>query len=230
MHVAIIPDGNRRWARSRGLRPTAGHEKGADTLEELLEPAIKLGVTWLTFWGLSATNLRKRNRTETALLEEIIRNRFLKAKDHPKVHEHQVKIRVLGEWRSHFSTETQAAIQNAMESTKHYTHLSLTILLAYDGAEDMVRATQNITKEIEGGKRLTITPALIKEHLATRDLPNVDLLIRTGGEPHLSAGFLMWETQDSQLAFPSCFWPDFSPDILRNIVSEFNSRERRLGA
>ena len=230
MHIAIIPDGNRRWAKKQGFLPAMGHEQGAAALEALFDPAIELGVTWLTCWGLSIANLTRRSRIELASLERIICTQFNRAKNHPRVLGEEVSIRVLGDWQSKLSPKTQSIIREVVESTKHHTRLFLTILLAYDGNSDMVRAVQAIANKAERGACKHVTPSLVKEHLITKDLPSVDLLIRTGGDPHLSTGFLMWETQDAQLAFPPCLWPEFTSEMFRNIISNFHSKTRRFGS
>lgn len=230
MHIAIIPDGNRRWASQKGLLSAAGHEQGAAALEALFDPAIELGVTWLTCWGLSIANLKKRNRFEIASIERIIRAQFRRAMIHPRVTGEEVAIRVLGDWHSELSKETREVIEEVVESTKHHAKLFFTVLLAYDGERDMVRAVQAIASEVEQGVRRKITASLIKEHLVTRELPSVDLLIRTGGDPHLSAGFMMWEMQNAQLVFPSCLWPEFTPAMFRETLLEFRSRTRRFGS
>ncbi len=228
MHVAIIPDGNRRWAKARGLLPHMGHEKGSETFINVMERAAELKIEWLTIWGASVANLEHRSKTEVEILKKIFARGFQRAYETKNAARKKgIRVCVVGEWKHYFDEATGHTIENLMRETETNQALNLTILIAYDGDKDMLHAINAITAAT---KRPTpITHAHVKKHLATRNLPDVDLLIRTGGEPHLSNGFMMWETRNAQLAFPSCWWPDFTADLFQETVEEYQTRGRRFG-
>jgi len=231
-HVALIPDGNRRWARKRGFQSWIGHRAGAKNVERILEKAfLEIKIPYFTFWGGSLDNLTKRKKIEVDFLTKLYTEYFKKASKDKRVHENKVRIRVLGRWREILPKETQKAIEKAMEVTKNYTKNFLTFLLAYNGTDEMISCIQkivNLAKE----KTITVTEKLIKEHLWTKDLPPVDLVIRTGCEkdPHMSAGFMMWDTAYSQFYFTETLFPAFSPEEFEQIIKDYSKRERRLGA
>ena len=230
-HVAIIPDGNRRWARKRGLLPWVGHLEGAKTLEKILEKALELKIPYFTFWGGSWDNLTKRSKTEVKFLFKVYADYFKKALKNKKIHQNKVKVNAIGRWKEILPKETQKAIEKTIEVTKNYKNYFLTFLLAYDGTDEMLNCIQKIT-EISQDKPIKITKELIKENLWTKDLPPVDLIIRTGceGDPHLSAGFMMWDTTYSQLYFTKTLFPAFTPKEFEKIIEDYSKRERRLGA
>ena len=232
-HVAIIPDGNRRWAMMRGLPVLAGHKEGGRALERLIKDVIglrELGIDCLTFWGASVANLTKRPVEETGFLNKMFADGFHAIANSQAIHQHQIRVRVLGFWTSLLSKEAQQSIEEVMEATAAYSRGMLNLLIAYDGTEEMLRAIQAIAEEAKKDTSLIVTGQMIKEQLLTKDLPPVDFLIRTGGEPHLSAGFMMWDVADAQLIFLKKLWPDFTPDDLRQAVMDFKGRKRRFGA
>ncbi|MBC8276576.1 MAG: di-trans,poly-cis-decaprenylcistransferase [Chloroflexi bacterium] len=228
-HVAIIPDGNRRWARKHNLPASLGHEKGADVLKDVLEEAFHLGITCLSFCGLSLANLQKRSKKEVQYLERIFEKNFKRLAEERTIHEEQVRIRVLGEWESLLGEGIRHSIRLAMKATEKYNRLSLNVFIAYDGTIEMLAAIERIVAKGREIPKLTITPELVKENLLTCDLPPVDLLIRTGGETHLSAGFMMWETTESQLYFSEKYWPEFTGEDFKEAIRVFQERDRRLG-
>lgn len=225
-HVAIIPDGNRRWARLHGLQAYQGHKKGMDeTLEQILREARKLKISYITAWAASRDNLLKRSATEVKFLFKLFEKKFIKYLTDKEIHENKVNIKVIGEWREFFPKSLQNAITNLEEATKDYKNLFLNILMAYDGKREMAAAFQ---KARESGKKVDETN--LKKYLWTKDLPPVDLVIRTGGNPHWSAGFLMWHTADSEFYFTQTLWPAFSVAEFRKAVREYETRPRNLGA
>lgn len=228
-HVAIIPDGNRRWARRKGLTTNDGHKKGVDILRGIARHAADRGVRYLSLWGLSLDNLRQRSIREVAGLLSIFRSEFRALVDDPGIHERRIRVNVLGKWRQRFPLPVRRAIEGAIAATRHYDDHVLTILLAYNGTDDMLAAIRGVARDILDRPRLHVTSALLKRHLLTRDLPHVDLLIRTAGEPHLSAGFMMWDVSDAQLYFTDLYWPDFSPGEFDRALAEYARRGRRLG-
>ena len=232
-HVAIIPDGNRRWAKMRGLSVLSGHKEGGRILETIIGNSTELrelGIDCLTFWGASAANLAKRSSEEVNFLDRLFAERFYALANSQIIHQNQIRIRVLGLWNSLLSEDTQRSIKKAMEATAMYDRGMLNLLIAYDGTEEMLAAIQSIADDAKKDASLLVTKLMIKERLLTKDLPSVDLVIRTGGEPHLSAGFMMWDTADVQLIFLEKFWPDFTFDDLKRAVADFHRRKRRFGA
>jgi len=229
--VAIIPDGNRRWARKRGLHPWLGHQAGTKALEKILEKSQELKIPYFTFWGGSWDNLTKRSKIEVNFLFKTYTERFKKIINDKRTHQNKVKINVLGRWQEILPKKNQEVIEKAIEATKNYNNYFLTILLAYDGRDEMIDCIQKITR-LANDKSIKITQKLIKENLWTKDLPPVDLIIRTGceGDPHLSAGFMMWDTIYSQLYFTKTLFPEFGPEEFEKIIEDYSKRERRLGA
>jgi undecaprenyl diphosphate synthase len=225
-HVAIIPDGNRRWAKVHGLSTYQGHQSGFSIMKDLVHHAADRGISHLSFWGLSVDNLLKRHPIEVTGLLKIFHHEFTRLKDDPEIHSRGIRIQALGEWRQRFPAPVRRAIHAAEEATKTYHNYFLNVFLAYTGLREMTQAVTQITKT--GATR--ITPKLIKQHLYTKDLPPVDLLIRTGGEPHNSAGFMMWDTADSQLYFTSLYWPDFTIDEFDRALVDYAERPRRFGS
>ena len=223
-HVAIIPDGNRRWAKEQSLRPTAGHEKGFEIFKDVAREARKLGIPYLTALGLSRDNTLKRSVRELKFLYTRFQENFEKLLQDKELHEDKVKVRVLGEWPRFFPSRLKTVIGKLEETTKNYSKFNLTFLLAYDGRREMAEAFRRAQEEAE------IKNSKLKKYLWTKDLPPVDLVIRTGGNPHWSAGFLMWHTADSEFYFTKTFWPAFSTEEFKAATEEYLRRPRNLGA
>ncbi|MFA6973403.1 MAG: polyprenyl diphosphate synthase [Parcubacteria group bacterium] len=226
-HVAIIPDGNRRWAKGKGLEPWDGHEEGAKNTEKLVRFALNQGIDCITFWGSSLDNLNKRSMSEKMALLGIYEKYFKKLIDGAEIHENETRISIIGRWEEQFPESLKKILQEGIERTKHYQKKMLNFMLAYEGDDDMLQAVQNIVNNCEKG--LKITSEVIKANLMTRDVPTVDYLIRTGGEPHNSAGFMMWETADAQLYFAEEMYPDFGPERFQEALDEYARRQRRFG-
>lgn len=227
VHVAIIPDGNRRWAKEKGLEPWEGHEAGAKNLEYIFQVAFDLGVKCLTFWGSSEDNLKKRPLAEKRALLGIYKRYFRKLIDSENIHKDKVRINVIGKWEEQFPEGLKKIIRECVEKTRHYKNRYLNFLLAYNGDDEMIEAMRKIAKKCKSGAE--VTARAIKENLMTRDLPPVDLLVRTGGEPHNSAGFMMWDTANAQLYFSETLWPDFDEKKMKGAVLDYGRRGRRYG-
>lgn len=229
-HVAIIPDGNRRWARKKGLHPWIGHQAGVKAFEKILDKALELKIPYFTFWGGSWDNLTKRSKIEINFLFKVYAEQFKRAARDKKIHQNGVKINVFGRWKEILPKSTQGAIERAIEVTKDYNNYFLTFLLAYDGTDEMIDCIQKITK-LTHKKPIEVTGKLIKENLWTKDLPPVDLVIRAGCEndPHISTGFMMWDTAYSQLYFTQTFFPAFTPEEFEKIIKDYVQRQRRFG-
>ncbi len=230
MHVALIPDGNRRWARKRGLLPWQGHIEGAKTLEKILKKAWELKIPYFTFWGMSADNVLKRPKKEVEVLFSIFKKQFKKLAKSKEIQKEGVKINVFGLWRKLFPENVKEAIKLAIEKTKKNQKFVLTFLLAYNGTDEMLEAIKKIVKKSKE-KEIEITEKLLLENLWTGSLPPVDLVIRTGceGDPHNSAGFMMWHTAYSQFYFTKTLFPDFLPEEFERAIKNFQKRERRFG-
>lgn len=226
-HVVIIPDGNRRWATERGLEPWEGHEAGALNTERLVREAHRLGVQEISFWGSSLENLTKRPVLESKALLRIYETYFKKLLTSEDIHKNQAKIRFIGHWEEQFPSSLKSVLYECLEATKNYNACFLNFFLAYSGDDEMRLAFQKVAEKLEPGE--VVTDALIKENLMTHDLPPVDLLIRTGGEPHLSAGFMMWDIANTQLCFSPKFYPDFDEKALQEALLDYSERGRRFG-
>lgn len=231
-HVAIIPDGNRRWAKKKGLAPWEGHEEGAKRIEELSRCAVQLGVKCLTFWGSSLDNMTKRPILEKKALLDIYARYFQKLMVDPAIFQDETRIGVFGRWSEQFPASLKKIIQEGIEKTKHHQKTFLNFLLAYNGDDDVLEGVRRLLKKENRPELLKNFSAqdLVQE-LITADLPKVDLVIRAGVEndPHNSGGFLMWQTRDSQLYFSEKYFPDFDEKELEKALLDFSFRERRLG-
>lgn len=229
-HVAIIPDGNRRWAVQHSLAPEAGHDAGRKALEALMDTAGELGITHLTVWGASVDNLTRRSTAEVAYLDSAFREIFQSLASHETIRQQGIRVSVIGEWRRYLSRAAVRAAERCMTTTAQHSNRVLTILVAYDGVREMVEGIRVLVDRGRRDPEFTITPESILSALATGSLPPVDLLIRTGTDPHNSAGFMMWLTAYTQYVFSPLLWPDFTPLALTAAVREFTSRSRRFGA
>lgn len=226
-HIAIIPDGNRRWAKARGMEPWEGHEEGAKNIENLVRFALKKGIKCMTFWGSSPTNLTERPLMEKKALLDIYEKYFTRLMNSKEIFEHEARINIIGQWEEKFPESLKKILKEGIEKTKHFEKRILNFMLFYSGKEEMLQAIQDIHDKC--GKGMKITGEILKENLMTRDLPAVDLLIRTGGEPHLSVGFMMWDIADAQLYFSEKNFPDFKEKEFEEAVEEYQRRERRNG-
>lgn len=226
-HVALIPDGNRRWAASRGLDPWDGHEAGAKNTEKIIEKAREFGIRVFSFWGSSMENLMKRPFEEKRALLGIYETYFTRMIENESVHKDQVRIRVIGRWREQFPDTLKKILIRCEEETKRYDAYSLNFFLAYSGNDEMLEAIRIlIASGVSSGD---ISSETLKRALMTCDLPPVDYLIRTGGEPHLSVGFMMWDIADAQLFFSDKLYPNFDADAFAESIEEYTRRARRFG-
>ena len=226
-HIAIIPDGNRRWATARGEDPWVGHDAGAARIEELAVAARDMGVRYVSFWGSSMENLTKRPLRERKALLDVYARYFDKLIHDPAIVRDRVRIHVIGYWRDALPATLVRTLEEGIAATAHHDAYHLIFFLNYSGDYEMVEAVRAM---IAGGVAVgDVSGATLKAHLLTADLPPVDFLIRTGGEPHLSAGFLMWDTANAQLHFDEALFPDFDTAHLRAAVDDYARRVRRLG-
>ncbi len=224
-HIAIIPDGNRRWAKKRSLKPWLGHRQAFDTIRPVCEELFAAGVKYLTLWAASPDNLTKRPVLEIKFLLKYIREGLMDKELLEFCQTNGVRVTVVGAWKKLIADkDVHAAIESIQSKTAGYSSATLTILLAYDGRSEMLDAIKHL-QSAHG-----VTEKTVHNSLWTADLPPVDLVIRTGGEPHWSAGFMMWLTADSQFYFTETLWPDFNAKEAGLALKDYARRQRRLGA
>lgn len=224
-HVAFIPDGNRRWAKKHLFESWKGHEKGVARFEELMRFVFESGVTYVTFWAASEDNLQKRSPDEISFLVKLLIAELRRLHDSPETVEKQIRVRIIGRGVEMVQGAELAAAVNAVErKTAGFQQKMLTILFGYDGRTDMIHAIQELRDTTYEIRFESVAKALL-----TKELPEVDMVVRTGGEPHNSAGFLMWQTANSQLYFTDTLWPDFEIAELKKALDECAARERRVG-
>ena len=229
-HVVFIPDGNRRWARREGLPVLEGHRQGMARGRELLRRAVEFGIPYASFWGMSIDNFTKRSQIEVAGLVAVFQKLFEDFLDDEDLVKKQVRVRVLGQWAEKFPPGATEVIRALEEKTKHHTAFNFTLLLAYNGTDEMLSAVSAIAKEaVAAGEAPPVTSQTLKSHLLTKDLPPVDLVIRSGGDPHLSNGFMMWDTANAELYFTDKYWPEFGHQQFEEALGWYASRERRMG-
>lgn len=226
VHVAIIMDGNGRWATARGLPRIAGHKRGAEAVRETVRAAGELGISYLTLFGFSSENW-KRPAAEVQDLMGLLRL-YLRS-EIAELNRNGVRFRVVGD-RSRLAADTNLLIDEAEATTASNTGLTLTLALSYGGRQDIVQAARRLSVEAAAGR---LDPAAIDEelfarHLFTADIPDPDLLIRTSGEMRIS-NFLLWQCAYAELAFLDVLWPDFTKDHLERALNDFQGRERRWG-
>lgn len=228
-HVAIIPDGNRRWAKQNGVRGYAAlYDRGIDNLLVISEAAFEQGITHLSLWGSSHANLADRSSEFFTTIDRVFRKNIHRFANNPIITKYDVRISVVGEWRDSLSPKTVAAFDEAIEKTAHRTSRELTLLIDYSGTRERTAAVHSILTDTDDS---ISTDQLLRSRSWTGHLPDLDLLIRTGSwqDPHNSAGFMSLLSDETQLAFPEVLWPDFTPEKLIHVIDDFRTRERRHG-
>ncbi len=225
-HVAIIMDGNGRWAKKRGLPRTAGHAQGARTVERILEDADHMGIRYLTVYAFSTENW-SRPDSEVKALMNLLRT-YMKT-SLQKCARNNVRIRVIGD-KSRLDSDLQTAIANLERDTAANTGIGFQIAINYGARDEITRAVRKAAEKVRKGEMdpEEITESLISDCLDTGGIPDPDLLIRTGGEQRIS-NFLLWQTAYAELYFCDAAWPDFSKEELEKAVDAYNHRERRYG-
>lgn len=225
-HVAIIMDGNGRWAKRRGLPRTAGHAQGARVVEQILEEADHLGIRYLTVYAFSTENWARPD-TEVKTLMNLLRT-YMKT-SLAKCAKNNVRIRVIGD-KSRLDEDLQRSIANLEESTRTNTGIGFQIAINYGARDEMRRAVTELAQRAKAGTLAPeeISEEMISEALDTRGIPDPDLLIRTCGEQRLS-NFLMWQLSYAELYFTDAAWPDFNKEELEKAIDAYNHRERRYG-
>jgi undecaprenyl diphosphate synthase len=226
-HVAVIMDGNGRWAKARGLPRIAGHRRGGDAVRRTVQAAGELGIAYLTLFGFSLENW-KRPVGEVDDLMGLLRH-YIRA-EIAELQAKNVRVRVIGE-RTRLPPDIVTLIDNAESLTAGNTGLGLTIALSYGGRAEIAAAARAIAAAVQQGKLApeAVDEAMVARHLLTADMPDPDLVIRTSGEQRIS-NFLLWQTAYAEFVFTSTLWPDFGRADLEKALRDYHGRERRYGA
>lgn len=223
-HVAIIMDGNGRWAKQRGKERSFGHQAGAETVHTIAETAARLGVKYLTLYTFSMENWNRPSEEITALMNLLINSLeediFIK---------NNIRFRVIGDMDK-LPADVQKCLTSCMNNTAQNDGMCLVLALSYSARWEIIEATKHIAQDVKSGKLSVddISNELFTEHLTTYFMPDPDLLIRTGGEIRLS-NYLLWQCAYSELYFCDTYWPDFKEEAFHQAIEEYQSRERRFG-
>lgn len=225
-HIAIVMDGNGRWARKRLMPRQAGHRAGAEAVRRVVETAGNMGVEALTLFAFSSENWSRPTEEISVLMELFMRTL---EKESARLHEHNVRIRVMGQ-RERLGRQLREQIEAAEALTADNTGMTLVIAASYGGRWDIVQACQAIARRAQDGDLDPgeVDAGTVAEHMSLRGLPDPDLLIRTGGEKRVS-NFLLWHLAYTELCFVDTLWPDFGAEDLRAAVDFYRGRQRRFG-
>ena len=220
MHIAIIMDGNGRWAQKQGKKRVFGHKAGMERAREMAETCGELGIRYLTLFAFSSENWN-RPKDEVSFLMDLFATSL--KNESKKLHKNNVKLTVIGD-KLGFDKRLQQAINQAEQLTKDNDGLNLQIAANYGGRWDIAQAASELAKQ----GITEISEAMLSQQMVTGDGPDPDLLIRTGGEQRIS-NFLLWQAAYSELYFSDLLWPDFDGDALQQAIADFNQRQRRFG-
>lgn len=227
-HLAIIMDGNRRFAADHGLLIEVGHVRGKDKLEELLNWCLESKIRILTVYALSTENFRRSAHELTALMDLFARS-FHEIANDPRVHSHRIRVRAIGQIDL-LPAPVRDAITEAEKATEGYTDYLYNVAIAYGGREEIVDAIRTIAEEVAAGhvEPRQIDSAMVSSHLYTADLPDPDLVFRTSGEERIS-NFLLWQSAYSELYFSDVMWPGLTKVDFLKAIRAFQTRQRRYG-
>jgi undecaprenyl diphosphate synthase len=220
-HVAIIMDGNGRWAQDRGLPRSQGHQAGQDAVKKAVTYAAEVGIPYLTLYSFSEENWQRPPEEIEALMTLLVQ---ALSTETDWMARNGIRLNVIGATHK-FSQTVQQSLNHSMAETATGTRLTLTLALSYGGRQDIVHAVETLVNE---NKNAALTQDFFAQHLSTKTLPNPDMILRTGGEYRLS-NFLLWESAYSELIFMDVFWPDFSGDHFAEALALFARRKRRYG-
>jgi undecaprenyl diphosphate synthase len=225
-HIAIIMDGNGRWASRQGLPRSMGHKKGAEVVKEITKAAAEKGIKYLTLYAFSTENWQ-RSKEEVSYLMTLLRQ-YLK-NDLKEIKENKVRIRFIGE-RYMLDKDIQQSMADLEEETAEFNKMTLCIALSYGSRQEIISAVKKTAQLIKNGDISVedVDINLFSSMLYTKDIPDPDLLIRTSGEQRIS-NYLLWQIAYSEFAFTDVLWPDFTPELLQQMIDNFNTRERRYG-
>ena len=225
-HIAIIMDGNGRWAKRKGLARSFGHMEGAKTLRKALEYLTEIGVKYLTVYAFSTENWNRPKLEVEALMHLL--SRYLQ-KEVAIMQKNNIRLNAIGDLES-LPSKVRKELYKAMEQTKDNTSTTVSLALAYGGQQELLQMTQQLARKVQQGLLTPeqITPQEIQKALYTQEIPPVDLLIRTSGECRIS-NFLLWQIAYAELYFTDVLWPDFTPEQLHKALLNYQNRERRFG-
>ncbi len=225
-HVAVIMDGNNRWAKARRLAGVAGHKAGVNSVKAVVETCAREGVEVLTLFAFSSENWRRPEDEVSALMRLFL---FALEREVKKLHRNNIRLRIIGD-RSAFSPLLQEHMARAEELTKDNTLMTLVIAANYGGHWDITQATRQVAAKVAAGELTAsdITDDMIQQHLSIGDLPMPDLMIRTAGEQRIS-NFLLWHLAYTEFYFSDVYWPDFRAGEMRKALGAYANRQRRFG-
>lgn len=225
-HIAVIMDGNGRWAKKRALPRVAGHHEGVNSVRNIVESCAQIGVKYLTLYTFSTENWN-RPKEEVSILMRLLVSSLRDERD--RLHMNNVRVKTIGDFAA-LPQDAQDEFLDAIELTKNNTGLTLVLALSYSGRWDITTGIQRIAEQVKAGKLSpdAITDAVVSANLATKDMPDPDLLIRTSGELRIS-NFLLWQLAYSEMYVTDVLWPDFRRDELFAAIESYQSRERRFG-
>jgi undecaprenyl diphosphate synthase len=225
-HLAIIMDGNGRWAKQQGLLRAFGHESGTKSVKTIIKTGAKLGIENLTLYAFSTENWNRPKLEVDTLMKILIKS--LK-KELPTLLENNIKLNTIGNLEK-LPQSAQKELLEVIDKTQNNTHMTLTLALSYGSREEIVNAVKNICNKVKNNTISidSIDDSIINEHLYTQNLPEVDLLIRTSGE-HRISNFLLWQIAYAELYFTDVLWPDFKEQNLYEAIISYQKRERRFG-
>ena len=226
-HVAIIMDGNGRWANARGLPRTAGHRAGVERVREAVRTAAEAEIEYLTLFAFSSENWNRPQQEVSDLMGLL---RFFIRKDLAELHRENVRVMVIG-CRKTIQPDIRALLNEAEERTRANTGITLVIAFNYGARDELVRAVRKIAEAVQTGEMdaASINEATVAAHVDTAGIPDPDLVIRTSGEQRLS-NFLLWQAAYSEFVFVPCLWPDFDRAAFHDALAEYGGRNRRFGA
>ncbi len=227
-HIAIIMDGNRRFAQTAGLNPSTGHQFGTDKVRDTLDWCLELGIKNLTLYAFSTENF-SRNQNEVKELMDLCHKELLKAKKDSRIHKNKVRVSVIGQINT-LPKHIQKEAFSLMDQTKNYNNYTLTIAIAYGGREEIVNAVKNIAEDVKNGKidSNEINEEKVASYLYTKDIPDPDLILRTSGEERIS-NFLLWQMAYSEFYFTDVYWPAFQKRDFLKAIHSYQQRKRRYG-
>jgi undecaprenyl diphosphate synthase len=225
-HLAIIMDGNGRWAKKQGMLRVFGHENGTKAVRQTVEACAKLGIQYLTLYAFSTENW-KRPKLEVDTLMKLLINSL--KNELPTLQKNNIRLNMIGNMNM-LPENAQKQLLDVIEQTKGNTRMTLTLALSYGSREEIVQAVQAISTKVKDGKLLAndINDDVISQHLYTHDMPDVDLVIRTSGEQRIS-NFLLWQIAYAEFYFTEELWPDFREKHLHEAIISYQNRERRFG-
>ncbi len=225
-HIAIIMDGNGRWAQQHGMARVFGHQSGVKSVREVTEAAAEIGIKFLTLYAFSTENWNRPDEEVTALMTLLVKT--IQA-ELPTLNKNNIRLQSIGDLTT-LPDATRLELFDAIDKTKENSRMTLILALSYSAKWEIVEAIKNISRKVTAGSLIIddITDELVSSELATRDIPDPELLIRTGGETRIS-NFLLWQIAYAELSFSKIFWPDYRKKDLYESIIDFQQRQRRFG-